>query len=289
MKRILNIIIFVYFIMGLFSCNKNTKVDSGKSVLEKNNIEIVNNEKSAVVSKQMQDGAVQENIEENIKIKEPLALYKEFLFEPIEVNNLSLVSILLEDDNSVSIYFDNKLVIRMDDFDFEISSVLNQCIPYNDERLFSCSFHLDSSDKNLYFGIISFKYGMVKVYKWLSKENMIGWPYYSGNSQYFIIEHDWTVKPASHDVLTYELIPAIYDGNILVYNIKTDKIEYYINSKILHENILLSIDKIGYDADGFRITLGNYYDSDEYVDFKLFTDNDNFRYEIYDKYSYSDE
>lgn len=286
MKKTHAMVIFIFCLIGLISCDKRKNENT---VLEKVDIQLVNNEEKSVAANKMQDGVVQENVEEITQIKEPIALYKEYLFEPMEIDDIRLVSIALEDDNSVSIYFDNNLVLRMDDFDFEISSVLNQCVPYNDERLYSCSFHLDSVDKNLYYGIISFKFGMVKVYKWLSKETMIGWPYYSGNSPYFIIEHDWTVKPASHDVLTYKLIPAIYDGNILVYNIKSDTIEYYINSKKLHENILLSIDKIGYDTDGFRITLGNYYDSDEYTDFKLFTSNNDFHYEIYDTYSYSDD
>ena len=70
-------------------------------------------------------------------------------------------------------------------------------------------------------------------------------------------------------------------------NINTDEVAYFIEKNSLHKNVILAIDKIQYDEDGFRITIGNNLDSDEFTDFKLFTDND-FYYEIYDTYSYSD-
>lgn len=282
MQKIKAILIISCCLIGLLSCNKNEKSNISP---ENKDVGHVIKTEDTIPNKQLQSISFQE--EENLSVKNPLALYKEYSFEPFDNIDLNLVSITLEEDNNVNFIYDNNLILKIEDIDFKIRSVLNQCVPYNSNRLFSSSFHLDTDNK-LYYGIISFKYGLVKIFEWLPKEKLIGWPYYSGNSQYFIIEHDWIIKPESHDALTYKLIPAVYGGNILVYDIEMNNIVYNINSKKIHEEILLSIDKIQYEDDGFRITLGNYHDSDEFTDFKLYTADNDFHYEIYDTYSYSE-
>ncbi len=191
-----------------------------------------------------------------------------------------------EENNVLRLSYEEEDFLSIEDLGFEITGVLNLCQPYNDERLYSSSF-LIFSEKKTYCGIISFQYGYVKIYNWDQQDGLYGWAYYPGYSDYYVIEDFWIEKKEYYDYKTFKTVPAEYAGLILLMNINTDEVAYFIEKNSLHKNVILAIDKIQYDEDGFRITIGNNLDSDEFTDFKLFTDND-FYYEIYDTYSYSD-
>ena len=281
MKK-LTILLISFFVMTFFSgCNKSGK---NKKVFPELKVEI---NETARKSEASDDNLIENTIEiQNERVVEnPLRFYKRYDFSPIDEPALKLVSMELIDESILLFSYGSERFLEINDIGFSISSILNQCTPYNDDRLVSSSFHIQT-ETTLYYGIINFVAGYIKIFEWTPKEHLFGWPYYSGISTNFVIEYDWISNPEHYDYKKFETVPAEYDGVLLLIDIDTNEIVYSIDKTLLHKTVLLSIDKIQYEPDGFRITIGNFYDSDEYTDFKLFTDDNNFRYEIYDSYTY---
>ncbi len=271
---------FIFLSIFIFGCTKKTNMEAIKADITE---EITINETEKQIVEEIE---LQKEEKEIRKIENPLKLYKEYTFSPIQKVQLDLVSMELKEENNIEIIYDGITILVIDDIGANIQNVLNLCEPYNSNRLFTSSFLIFSEDAQL-CGIISFTQGVVKIYNWETEIKC--WPYYSGVSKYYLIENDWIEKESYYDYTTFKTIPAVYNGCLLLIDVATDEVVYHIDRKLLHDTIALSIDKIAYESDGFRITIGNYYDSDEFVDFKLSINNAEFSYEIYDKYSYADE
>ena len=222
-----------------------------------------------------------------IDLKNPLELYKTYDFPLVEDAELSLFSVIKGENNSVILLYDGQELLVIDDIETEISEVRHYCIPYgNYDRTFSSAFEIyqPKGDDNyiLFYGIIEFNKGLIKLYKW-SRIVPVGCPWYSGNSKYYIVEEKWTKRDSYYDVWNYRTVPAVYGGVLLLIDIDTDETVYSIDKDLLYISPRFCIDKIKYEDDGFRITLGFHMDSWEFVDFKIFTENENFYYEICDK------
>ena len=285
-KKISLLLVCGYIIMFLLGCSNKKTETNNNSDIEKTSVMVERNLSEAIGDEQkMEIDSGETEVKELEPIKNPLVLLNTYTFEPIQNVDIKSVSVELCENNTIKIFYSNELIIKIDDLECEINNVLNFCKPYNQGRLFSSSFHI-FSNKEDYCGIISFEKGYVKVYKWSTDIKCP--PFYSGTSNLFIMENVWLISESHYDYLTYKTVPAEFDGVVILVDLDSDEVVYFIDHKILHETVKLSIDKIQYEPDGFRIIIGNCNDSDEFVDFKLFTDNDNFRYEIYDKYSYSD-
>ena len=207
---------------------------------------------------------------------------KEKSLKPLFTYDKTKNYITKNDDNSIKISYNDKEIISINDIGFHVNNIINLCEPYLQDRLFSSSFII-VKENNYYYALISFNKGFVKIY---SLKESTGDPFYSGYSNYFFLEDTWISKNEYYDYKTFKTVPAEYDAEVMVINVETDEIIYSIDAKKLHRNTLLAIDKIQYEPDGFRVTIGNCMDSDEFVDFKLYTADDDFHYEIYDKYEY---
>lgn len=274
MNNKLKIVLFIFFVMVLFSCAKKKETTIPvtnsfqeadiKTVVEQESKDIKNEEKT------------------RREVKNPLVFYKQYEFTPIEEINVNSVYITKNDDNSIKISYNDKEIISINDIGFHVNNIINLCEPYLQDRLFSSSFII-VKENNYYYALISFNKGFVKIY---SLKESTGDPFYSGYSNYFFLEDTWISKNEYYDYKTFKTVPAEYDAEVMVINVETDEIIYSIDAKKLHRNTLLAIDKIQYEPDGFRVTIGNCMDSDEFVDFKLYTADDDFHYEIYDKYEY---
>lgn len=217
-----------------------------------------------------------------------IEFYTEYDFLPISTYDIKLINLQLQ-DNNILVYYDGNLLYCIEDFDNEIEQIYNNCIPYRDDRLYSCSFDIQFHNFIHYFGIINLEKGKIKIYKSLQSDYQNSPPFYSGNTKFFIVDNVRKIKEKYYNYKTFKNEDAIYGGFIELYDFSNNELVYKIDKRQLHSYVLYDIDKIGYEGDDFSIRLGNCYDSDEFVDFKLFTDNDNFKYEIYDKYSYSDD
>jgi len=280
-KRIIKIMGVFFLSYCLIGCNVKKQESNEQSLL---GIE------TSVQTIQKDIKVIEESVENNNDIspkerKEPICFYQKYDFDIPGNISIESIKIAVKENNSIIVFNEDETIVETEALGFSVNRILNQCEPYRENRLKSSSFLIYSGD-NIYFGIISLKYGYLKIYKRVSQSELIGWPYYSGFSKYFIIENDWIETESYYDSWSYKTIPAVYDGELLVYDIESDRVIYSIGAKLLHEDVLLSIDKIEYDNDNFRILIGNYYDSDEFVDFKLYTNDDNFNYEILDSFSY---
>ena len=289
MKKILGIILLVIFVF-VTGCKKNENKNINIQQ-EEVSPEVIQNEvkeEKVEVERETEPKIESESETKEVRqldeINNPLVLFNKFDFQPIENVEVKSVKIENEENNTLRFYYKEEPFLTIEDIGIEITGVLNFCEPHNNERLFSSSF-LIFSNKVTYCGVISFRYGYVKIYTLNRQNGRHGCVYYSGYSDYYVIEDFWIKKDEYYDYKTFKTVPAVYDGLVLVMDINTDEIVYFIDKNILHKNVLLTIDKIQYEADGFRIIIGNYFDSDEFTDFKLFTENE-FHYEIYDTYSY---
>lgn len=278
MKSKIMFLMLISFLIMLLGCNK--KIDN---VVSGQSREIITESSNANESHTQSNDQIKENV---VYKDNPLNLYREYYFSPILNYNLNLFSIENEINSSINLLYDGECILVIDDMEVKIENVLNLCKSYNNDRLSTSSFKI-FTDKIKLCGIIEFNKGVVKIYSWNTE--IKNTPFYSGSAKYYLIENTWIEKEEYYDYSTFKTIPASYNGSLLLVDIDTDEIVYSIDRKLLHETMLLSIDKIEYESDDFRITIGNYNDSDEFVDFKIFTDDKNFRYEIYDKYSYSDD
>ena len=285
----------IVMIIFFLSCrNKKQSVNENKEVVEKlHETEKINNYE---ISNKVEDGKLNDSVSQiELEIEqfmdnfEPaIKFVAEYQFIPINNYNLNLVDFRINEQSYIDCYYSDTVLCTIDAISGEINQIYNECIPSQDARKFSAALSV-KIDNDFYYCVINLEKGILKLYKSLQAESQQASPFYSGDSQYFIIENDRIVKPSYYDYKSFKEVQAIYGGYIEMYDFNTNELVYKIDERLLHETIHLFIDKIEYEDDGFRITIGNHYDSDEYVDFKLFTDNDNFRYEIYDKYSYSDE
>ena len=113
--------------------------------------------------------------------------------------------------------------------------------------------------------------------------------FYSGNSKYFVIENIGIVRKSYYDTKTFKQVKEQYGGFLEVYNFETNELVFKVDRNLLHKTMSLKIEKIDYIGDDFHIRIGNYYDSDEFVDFYLSTNNEFFSYEINDSFSYEED
>lgn len=276
MKKI-RIGLFISIMVFLFSCSgkKQESTTSTQSTThpvqtETNTIEVI---KTAEEKK--------EEIPRK-EIKNPLIFYKQYDFTPVENIDIKTVVVENTEENYININYQGNTLVSIQDIGFEITNLTNYCEPYLNDRLFS-SFFIIYEEKTKYYSIISFSKGLIKIYT--CKEN-ISPIFYSGNSSFFLFEDNWIAKESFYDYKTFKTVPPEFDAELYLINIDNDEMLYSIESRLLHENVKLSIDKIAYENDGFRVIIGNCMDSDEFVDFKLYTSNNDFHYEIYDSYTY---
>ena len=278
MKKI-RIGLFISMMVLLFSCS-GKKQDSVPAATSKTpaiqtEIKEDNKEIPAVTAEKTEEKTRKE-------IKNPLIFYKQCDFSPIE--NIDVKSVVIEntENNCISLIYKGETLFSISDLEFEITNLTNYCEPYLNDRLFS-SFFIIYAEKKQYYSVISFNKGLIKIY---TCEENISPLFYSGTSDYFIFEDNWISKPSYYDYKTFKTVPPEFDAELYLINIDSDEMAYSIESRLLHENVKLSIDKINYEDDGFRVIIGNCMDSDEFVDFKLYTANNDFHYEIFDKYTY---
>lgn len=286
MRKIYFVLFFVSFIF--ISCNKNNKI---------NNSNLENQEVANLIQGEVKldleeikntDNSLETEIEQALKTFTPaIELVSEYDFEPVSDFDLKLMDFSRNDDNCIICSYDKKTLCLITDVSESSDSISNNCIPFREDRLSSASFTTKVND-NYYYGVINLPKGLLKLYKSLQTDHQFSIPYYSGKDSFFIINNVRIVKPSFYDYKTFCNVDAIYGGYIEVYNFFTNEIVYRIDKRELHKNTKYDIDKINYDEDGFRVVIGNYFDSDEYTDFKIFTNENNFHYEIYDTYSYSD-
>lgn len=283
MKKNIIFFLFVVSFCSLISCkNKKTKEEEKKTFVS----EEIENNKPKIIEKPKEIEKQSEIIETPDFI--PISLYKKYDFAPIDNPDFNLVDVILEEDNDIIMTYDNKKILIIDDITEKLDGVISLFKIFHADRLHSSAFSINSKGK-LCYGVVSLEEGYVKIYEKIMDKHSVSFPYYSGKSNYFIFTDDWIVKNSYYDVWTYKDVPAVYSCFLFVYDINTDSVVYSVNSAKLHENVKLPIDEIEYENNNFIVTLGNCFDSDEYVTFKLFTEDNNFNYEIYDKYSYAQD
>lgn len=281
---------FILFVSSciFIACNKNNKINN---LTSKNNdvVEIKYEDgKNEVVESRTKKSTFETELEQAMKNFIPaIELVNEYKFEPITDYDLKLVDFYQNDDNCIICTYNNKYLCTITDISERVERIYNNCIPFRDDRLFSSSFSTKLQDK-YYYGVINLSKGILKLYKSLQTDYQFSIPYYSGNGSFFIINNVRIIKPAFYDYKSFNNVDATYGGYIEVYNFFTNDLVYKIDKKELHENTKYDIDKIQYQEDGFRVVIGNCFDSDEYTDFKIFIKDNSFYYEIFDKYSYSD-
>lgn len=284
--------VFILLFFLLLGCKNNKKnsnsiIDSPISVTDTKQDNNTNSEIDEVQKKVEAQNKIEEEIKQKMENFMPaIEFYKEYTFNAVDNVELGKMKFVLGENDVISCYYDTKLLCEISDFTDQVSHIYNNCIPYNDNRLVSSLLEIELDNDAYYFGIINLSKGKIKLYKSLQEVHHTTPPFYDGDSLYFIINNIRIVKPSYYDYKTFKTVDAVYGGYIELYNFDTDELLYRIDKKSLHEVALYSIDKIQYDPDGFRITIGNYHDSDEYTDFKLYTDDNNFRYEIFNSYSY---
>ena len=281
------VLVFMFLVISIGCNKKQDAIDSNAT------IKILDDKHSDIDNETIK----KDDFISNTNLKNESVMYKftpalefftEYKFDPISCSDLNLIDIRLEENKYINCYYAEQLFFMLEVFTENIDYVTNFCISYNNDRLQSAVLYIRNKEE-YYYGLFNFPKGILKIYKSLQAEGQHSIPFYSGDSQFFIIENKRFVKEAYYDDTTNKQVRETYCGYLELYDFNTNELIYKIDKKLLHETISLSIDKIQYDEDGLSITLGNYYDSDEYVDFKLFTNNTDFRYEIYDKYSYYDD
>lgn len=281
MKKIrISLLILVLFIIT--SCEKNKKIQEVPQVNK------IVDKASDEEKEKLKKEKIEKEIEKAMNNFQPaIEFITEYNFTPIDDYNLQLVSIKSNKQNNIECYYNDKLLCTIPGTD-EIQYIDNYCNPHRDGRLFSSSISIIMGSK-YYYLIINLKRGILKFYKSLQQEYQQSIPFYSGNSNFFIIENVKIIKQSYYDYNLYKQIGPTFGGYIEIYDYNNNQLVKRFDKKLFYLNAKYSIDYINYEDNEFNITIGNYYDSNEFVDFKLFTDNDNFRYEIYDKYLYSED
>lgn len=288
-----NFVIVLLFSFFFISCDKK---DINKSSYDlQSNEKILNFDKNknieldeVISAPEIMENKEQIKIEQAMKNFHPaIEFINEYKFSPIADFELKLLNFYLNDEKLITCSYNNQVLCLIKDITGNIERIYNNCIPFRDNRLYSASFNFKINEI-YYYGVINLLEGKIKLYKSLQSDYQFSIPYYSGKDSYFIINNVRIINPSFYDYKTYSNVEATYGGYIEIYNFMTNKLEYRIDKRDLHENVLYDIDKIRYEKDGFRVIIGNCYDSDEYTDFKIYTANNDFHYEIYDKYIYSD-
>ncbi len=287
--------LLVFSLMLFIGCNrksenKNNNNLQSEPIAEKKETEALS-EKSDVAQASEEVEISNDESNKSVEVEKqeiylPLSFYKKYTFLPmdeVDYNSISISSV--ENQNEILIYYNNEIIANINDLDFTIDSILNLFTLHLEGRLFSSAFRFTSGD-NEYYGLVNFKQGVIKVYKNVLPQHFVSSPYYSGLSDYFIISDTWIKKDSYYDYKTFKTISAEYACNLLMIDFNSDEIVYSLDQKVLHDNQQLSIDKINYQNNDFQITIGSYLDSDEFVDFEIFTKDSDFHYEIYDKYTY---
>lgn len=285
MRKIRIKIIAILGLSIITSCNKNTKKEAPQEISQVEKlVEKVTDEEKEIIKKKK----IEKEIEEAMNNFQPaIEFITEYNFTPIDDYNLQLVDIQVNESNDIECSYDGSLLCTISGSD-KIQRIDNFCIPYSEGRLYSSSIQIVTNDK-YYYGIINLEKGILKYYRSLQTEHHHSEPFFSGKSKYFIIENIREVYSTYYDYKKYQQIHEVYGGYIEIYNFDLNQLVYKIDRRQFLISSLVSIGKILYEEDGFYITLANFYDSNEFVKFKLFTENDNFHYEIYDKYLYSED
>ena len=271
------------FLVLVSSCTKNKNQDYSVYQDEKNKMVSENTDKQSDYNPSK---IVVDEIENAMNdFKQGIKFFSEYKFDSITNYDLNLLSFQINADKALECYYDGNQFCIINDLNMNIEQIYNYCVPYSNYRLFSAAFGLVLNG-NFYFGVINMPEGIIKVYESLQSDNQNSPLFYSGNSKYFVMDNTRIIKPRYYDYKTFRTIQDTFGGYIEIYSFLNNELVYRIDKRKLHETILLDIDKIQYEEDGFKIILGNYQDSDEFVDFKVFTDCESFHYEIYDKYTY---
>ena len=217
-----------------------------------------------------------------------IEIISEYTFEPIKDDELKLLDFIINENNNIDCLYNGNLLCVVDCINEKIDRVYNQCIPSEEGWSYSAGFEI-SLEKNNYYGLINLGSGILKIYKSLQYQHQATPPFYSGNSKYFVIENIGIVRKSYYDTKTFKQVKEQYGGFLEVYNFETNDLVFKIDRNLLHKTMSLKIEKIEYIGDDFHIKIGNYYDSDEFVDFYLYTDNEVFSYEIKASFSYEED
>ncbi len=282
MKKI-RIGFIISLVILLLSCTEKNKT----AETEHSNNEIVTQKE--IVSVEAENiPQVEEKTKEvpRREIKNPLIFYKQYDFTPVEGIEIDNLTVEKTDDTIININYLETTLFSMEDNDFKNCAIIYHNKSYKRGRQSTNSFCIYQDNIKKYDIIISLNKGFAKIYTSIDTEYNVDGPFYSGYSNYYLIYDKWLAKDTYYDYKTFKTIPASYDGEVLLIDINTDEIIYSIQSKMLHDYVLLTIDEVNYEDDGFRIMLGDRMDLDDFVDFKLYTSNNDFHYEIYDSYTY---
>lgn len=232
---------------------------------------------------------LEDQIKEKMKNFPPaIEFCAEYSFEPLNDYDLKLVDFIVNEENIINCFYDSTLLCSVDCIKGVTDKIYNNCIPTENGWAYSAGFET-SLDETNYYGLINLNKGILKVYKSLQYEHQATPPFYSGNSKYFVIENIGVVREAYYDTKTFKNVKEQYGGFLEVYDFETNDLVFKIDRSLLHKTMSLSIEKIDYIDDNFHIEIGNYYDSNEFVDFNLSRDEEGFHYIINDSFSYDDD
>lgn len=280
MKKNVIFFLFVVSFCSFISC-KNKKINNGIEAPEEK--EVKKDPLEYITEKQTHTKEV--NVED-VEIKSPVSYVKQYSFEPIENFDNNLFSVVIDDNNSIDFTYDGYVFLVIDDMNSPIEYLYSHCGKEYDYYSEVVDFSMNG---NRYNCIMLFSEGILKLYKSELPENLQMAPLFKEKNRYLIFDHFTLVRNKYYDPWYFKEMPAQYIAEIDVYDMELNQIVYSVNKPDLHEKLFLYFENIIYDDDGFVITLGCYPDSDEYVTFKLFTEDNNFNYEIYDKYSYAQD
>lgn len=290
----------LFIMMGLFltalslvSCAK--KNDSTNKIVKETETIAAQAELQGAVSETSEKDAnnYEKQLEDQIKEKmrnfpPAIEFCAEYSFEPLNDYDLKLVDFIINEEKIIDCFYDGALLCSADCVKGATDRVYNNCIPTENGWAYSAGFET-SLDETNYYGLINLNKGILKVYKSLQYEHQATPPFYSGNSKYFVIENIGVVRESYYDTKTFKNVKEQYGGFLEVYDFETNDLVFKIDRSLLHKTMSLSIEKIDYIDDNFHIEIGNYYDSNEFVDFNLFRDEEGFHYIINDSFSYDDD
>lgn len=290
----------LFIMMGLFltalslvSCTK--KNDSTNKIVKETEAVAAQTELQGAVSETSEKDAnnyekqLEDQIKEKMKNFPPaIEFCAEYSFEPLNDYDLKLVDFIINEEKIIDCFYDGALLCSADCVKGATDRVYNNCIPTENGWAYSAGFET-SLDGTNYYGLINLNKGILKVYKSLQYEHQATPPFYSGNSKYFVIENIGVVRESYYDTKTFKNVKEQYGGFLEVYDFETNDLVFKIDRSLLHKTMSLSIEKIDYIDDNFHIEIGNYYDSNEFVDFNLSRDEEGFHYIINDSFSYDDD
>ena len=282
--KVLKLLICFSCLLCIFGCSKNRKASTNN--ISANETQFVENVIEKNVLAEGEDRIKKTDIEaNNLNLIQPFTLYRQYEIKTVDKSDVQLLSANLESNNTISIKYNNEEILKIDDLDFEITRFITFFQLYSSDRLYASSFIIDKDEKR-YNGIVSLSKGFVKIYNWELDDQNHNTVFYSGLSDYFVFNSLKNVKLTYNESESDNGKNDENEGTVYLFDVNSDKVVYMINSKEIHKNLFLNIDKIKYINNNFDITIGNYMDSDEFGSFKLYTDNSDFRYELYDSYTY---